>query len=355
MEFLKILLLPLAIIYGLIVGLRNLLFDWKILPSEKFSLPVISVGNLSAGGTGKTPHVEYLIRLLSGSFEVSSLSRGYGRKTSGFIAAAEKDNATSIGDEPMQYLKKFDSLGVFVDENRRRGIKNILKKSPETQVILLDDAFQHRYVKPGLSILLTDYHKLYYNDYLLPSGTLREPIRGAGRADIIIVTKTPTVLSPFVRRKITTDLKPKLHQKVYFSFIKYGKIQSLWKADCSFIPEKKYSHILLFAGIANPYPLQDQLKKYCNELTTIQFSDHHQYTLSDLEWINKKFNDLYSRNKLLVTTEKDAMRLINPEIMEKAVQLPVHYLPIEVDFHNGDKSDFDEQILKYVSKNQRER
>lgn len=355
MEFLRILLLPMAIIYGLIVGLRNLLFDWKILPSEKFSLPVISVGNLSAGGTGKTPHVEYLIRLLSGSYKVSSLSRGYGRRTSGFIAAAEKDNATSIGDEPMQYLKKFDSLGVFVDENRRRGIKNILKKSPETRVILLDDAFQHRYVKPGLSILLTDYHKLYYNDYLLPSGTLREPILGAGRADIIIVTKTPTVLSPIVRRKIVTDLKPKSHQKVYFSFIRYNKIQSLWKSDCSFIPEKKYSHILLFAGIANPYPLQDQLQKYCNELTTIQFSDHHQYTLADLEWIDKKFNDLYSRNKLLVTTEKDAMRLINPEIMEKAVQLPVHYLPIEVDFHNGDKSDFDEQILKYVNKNQRER
>lgn len=355
MEIIRILLLPLAIIYGLIVGLRNKLFDWRILPSEKFNLPVISVGNLSAGGTGKTPHIEYLIRLLSGSLKVSSLSRGYGRKTSGFIAAAEKDNATSIGDEPMQYFKKFAALNVFVDENRSRGIKNIINISPETGVILLDDGFQHRYVKPGLSILLTDYHKLYYNDYLLPSGTLREPIKGAARADIIIVTKTPTVLSPIVRRKITNDLRPEPHQKIYFSFIKYGNIHSLWKSECSFIPERKYSHILLFAGIANPYPLQDQLRKYCNELSTLQFADHHQYTLSDLELINKKFNDLYSRNKLLITTEKDAMRLFNPEIMEKAVQMPVHYLPIEVDFHNGDKSDFDEQIWNYVNKNQRER
>lgn len=351
MEFLRLLVLPFSLLYGLVISIRNLLFELKILPSEQFPLKIISVGNLSAGGTGKTPHVEYLIRLLSPETTLCTLSRGYGRKTKGFIAASKKDDALSIGDEPMQYYKKFSNISVFVDENRRRGIKNILSNNPSIRALLLDDAFQHRYVKPGLSILLTDYHKLYYNDYLIPSGTLREPIRGAARADIVIITKTPKVLSPFVRRKIVNDLKLKPHQKVYFSYIKYGQIHALWKADFKFLPEKKYSHILLFAGIANPYPLQDQLRKHCNELTTMLFPDHHQYTLSDLEVIKRNFDDLYSRNKLLITTEKDAMRLITDELMGKAIQMPVHYLPIEVDFHGGDKSQFDEQIRTYVNKN----
>jgi len=351
-EFLRILLLPFALIYGFVVGIRNLLFDWKMLPSESFSLPVISVGNLSAGGTGKTPHVEYLIRLLMPELKVSTLSRGYGRDTHGFIAASEADFARTIGDEPMQYFVKFKDIRVFVDGHRRRGIKSILSHAPDTGVILLDDAYQHRFVKPGLSILLTDYHKLYCNDYLIPAGTLREPVRGASRADVIVVTKTPNVLSPITRRKIISDLKPRPHQQIYFSFIRYGQITSLWDQDCRFIPEKKYSHIILFVGIANPYPLQDQLKKYCNELTTLLYPDHYQYSNTDLDKIKRIFDELYSRNKLLVTTEKDAMRILNPDLMEKAVQMPIHYMPIEVDFHSGDGDAFKEQIYHYVGKNQ---
>lgn len=355
MEILRILLLPFALLYGLITGIRNQLFNWKILPSESFNLPVISVGNLSAGGTGKTPLVEYLIRLLSPELKVSTLSRGYNRKTSGFVEASATDYARTIGDEPMQYFVKFSDIKVFVDNQRKRGIKSILSRAPETGVVLLDDAFQHRYVKPGLSILLTDYHKLYSNDYLIPAGTLREPIRGASRADIIIVTKTPNVLSPITRRRIISELKPKPHQQIYFSFIRYGEITGLWEPDCRFIPQNKYSDIILFAGIANPYPLQDQLKKYCNELTTLLYNDHHQYTKSDLDKIKRIFDELYSRNKLLVTTEKDAMRLINSDLMDKAVQMPIHYVPIEVDFHNGDKEAFNDQIKKYVEENKRKR
>lgn len=350
MEFLKLLLFPLSLVYGLITGFRNILFDLKLLPSKEFDLPVISVGNLSTGGTGKTPHVEYLVRLLSPSFKVSTLSRGYGRKTKGFIQAGENDNASTIGDEPIQYFRKFRETGVFVDEKRRRGVGGILKSKPDTQVVILDDAFQHRYVKPGLSLLLTDYHHLYCNDYPLPSGRLREFRAGAKRADIIIVTKSPKVLSPIERRKIILDLKPQNHQRVYFSFIRYGQIQSLWTHPSSYKSCDKYNFILLFAGIANVYPLQDQLKRMCNELLVIQFPDHHQYTARDLDKIKRNFDDIYSRNKILVTTEKDAMRLLNPAIMEQATRMPVHYLPIEVEFHGRDKESFNDQILNYVGK-----
>ena len=352
MEILRLLLFPFSLIYGLITGLRNMFFDWRILPVEKFDLPVISVGNLSAGGTGKTPHVEYLARLLSSSFKVSTLSRGYGRKTSGFIAASDNDSAASIGDEPMQYLRKFKNIGVFVDEKRRRGIRKILIKDPKVQVILLDDAFQHRYVKPGLSILLTDYHKLYCNDYLIPYGTLREFRSGAARADVIVVTKTPKVLSPIENRKIISDLQPAAHQKVYFSFIRYGEIVPLWTKSCLRKPGEKYNTIVLFAGIANIYPLQDHLKRECLELTILQYPDHHQYTSKDLDRIKRIFDDLYSRNKLLVTTEKDAMRLLNPNLIGQAGKMPVHYLPIEIDFHGSDKDAFNEQILSYVKRDQ---
>ena len=348
-------MIPFALLYGWIVSLRNLLFNWGILPSVKYPLPVISVGNLSAGGTGKTPHIEYLIRLLSPDFDISTLSRGYGRKTKGFQKAIPENHASTIGDEPLQYLRKFNSIGVFVDEKRRRGIQNILKINENTEVILLDDAFQHRYVKPGLSILLTDFHHLYTRDYLLPAGKLREPIAGARRADIIIVTKTTPVLSPILARQLIDELKPRPHQHVYFSFIKYGVLTSLWSNDHTLEKGKHFSMILLFAGIANTYPIEDHLRQHCNELTVIRFKDHHQYTEQDLLRIKRNFDDLYSPNKLLVTTEKDAMRLLQPELGEIATQLPVFYLPIEVEIHEKYKQQFDKQILKYVSKNQRKR
>jgi len=349
-EFFRIFLLPFALVYGLITGLRNLLFDLHILPSERFGLPVISVGNLSAGGTGKTPHVEYLIRLLSDTYQVTTLSRGYGRKTRGFRLAGATDSADTLGDEPMQYFTKFKNISVCVDENRRHGIKNLQCLKHPVKVVLLDDAFQHRYVKAGISVLLTDYHHLYSQDYLLPVGRLRESKSGRRRADIIIVTKTPNVLSPIVKRNILAELKPYPHQKVYFSFIRYSELTALWGKPCQVKSGKKFNTILLFAGIANIYPLQDYLRNECNELVIMQFDDHHKYTEEDLHRIKQNFADIYSRNKLLVTTEKDAMRLLTPGLKELAKQLPVHYLPMEIDFHKEDKEAFDEQILSYVKR-----
>lgn len=350
MEILRIFLIPFALIYGWIVSLRNLLFDIKILPSEKFPFPVISVGNLSVGGTGKTPHIEYLIRILAPHYDVNTLSRGYGRRTKGFRQATAMDYASTIGDEPLQYFRKFRNTGVFVDEKRRHGIHKILGLKNHVEVILLDDAFQHRYVKPGLSILLTDFHQLYSRDYLLPAGKLREPIAGAHRADIIIVTKTTSVLSPILARQLIEELKPAPHQQVCFSFIKYGVFTSLWDNDHVLSEAKHFGTILLFAGIANTYPIEDHLRKYCNELIVIRYQDHHQYTSEDLVRIKQNFDDLYSQNKLLVTTEKDAMRLLQPELVEIAVKLPVFYLPIEVEIHKEYKQQFDEQILNYVNK-----
>ncbi len=354
MEVLRFLLYPFAAVYGIVTGIRNFLFNCGILRGINHELPVIVVGNLSTGGTGKTPHVEYLIRLLSGEFRVNTLSRGYGRRTRGYIRAGADSDSSVIGDEPMQYYRKFSGTGVNVDSDRNRGIREICKQDPETGVILLDDAFQHRYVKAGLSILLTDYHKPYFRDYLLPVGSLREVSKGARRADIVIVTKTPRVLSPIVKRQMLSDIRPRAGQSVYFSFINYGEIISLWDGR-KIPPGKKFSAILLFAGIANTYPIEEYLYPLCHDLTIVKFADHHPYSENDLDRIKRNFDDLYGPNKLLVTTEKDAMRLLQPKLCAIAQKLPVYYLPMEVEFHGEDKQAFDEQILNYVRTNQRER
>ena len=335
------------------MSVRNFLFNCKILRVKSFNIPVISVGNLSFGGTGKTPHIEYLIRLLKDKYTVAALSRGYGRKTKGFILASKKSTPCKIGDESLQYKTKFkDSIEVAVDGKRRRGIKNLINKFPKLNAILLDDAFQHRWVKPGLSILLTDFHKLYSNDFPPPSGTLREFRSGAKRADIIIVTKTTSALSPITRRRLTKIIKPKEHQTLYFSYIKYGVLQSLQNEDT--IPKsKKFSTILLFSGIANSYPIQDKLRKKCNELIVMDFKDHHKYSIKDLTKIKKKFEDIYTKNKIIITTEKDAMRLTKPELIKFAKDLPIYYLPIEVKLHKDDAKEFDKQIIDYVRKNKR--
>lgn len=355
MEFLKLFLLPFALIYELITRLRNGLFDLGVLPSASFKIPVISIGNLSAGGTGKTPHVEYIIRLLQSDYKLATLSRGYGRKTSGFRIAGKDDHSGTIGDEPAQFHSKFPEIDVATDENRKRGIQNLLTEKPDTDVIILDDAYQHRYVKPGISILLTDYHKLYSNDYLLPLGTLRESRKGSVRANIIVVTKTPVVLSPFERQSITKGMKPSPFQKVLFSYVKYGEIRSLWNPLEVIDPSTRYSSILLVAGIANPYPLEYELRSRCNDLIILRYRDHHKYSSEDLKLIKENYSDIYSRNKLLITTEKDAMRMLDPEVREQASLLPFYYIPMEVEFHQKDKQVFDETIKKYVRENKRER
>lgn len=355
MEILRLFLLPFALIYEVITRIRNKLFDWKLVRSTAYNVPIISVGNLSSGGTGKTPHVEYIIRLLSNENKVATLSRGYGRLTKGFRIADDNDRASSIGDEPMQFYNKFKNVSVVVDADRNNGISNILHQKPDTDVILLDDAFQHRYVKPGLSILLSDYHKLFSGDYLLPYGTLREARSGSKRADLIVITKTPGVLSPFDKKRIVESINPRPNQKLLYSYIKYGAIKSLWYPEAVIEPDVKFSVIMLVAGIANPYPLEFELKNKCNDLITLRYEDHHKYTPEDFERIKQNFTDIYSRNKLLITTEKDAMRMLDPKVKALASKLPFYYIPIDIDFHNGDKEPFDEIIINYVRENKRKR
>ena len=349
MRFIQFLLLPVSICYGFMMMIRNLLFDMGIITHESFEIPVISIGNLSLGGTGKTPHTEYLIRLLKERYHIATLSRGYGRETDGFILATKESNVKTIGDEPLQYIRKFDGIKVAVDEKRARGIHELIEKYPDLEVILLDDAYQHRYVKPGLSILLTDYHHMYHDDFVVPSGRLREFTYGAHRADIIIVTKTPKIFSPITRRMILEDLKPKLHQKIFFSYLKYGGPIPVYYGSSFTFPNKLIS-LLLFTGIANDYPLKEHLSRYCSNITIMKFNDHHQYTIGDIEKIKKTFYDLPTQSKVIITTEKDVMRIKTDELTPLINNLPLFYLPIEIDFHDKDKPAFNTVIIDYVSK-----
>jgi len=366
MKFLQILVFPLSIVYGAILYLRNKLYDFGIFPSTKFNVPVISVGNLSVGGTGKTPHIEYLIRLLGSEFQIATLSRGYGRKTKGFVLSGPNSTVTDIGDEPLQFSNKFPELPVAVDAKRVRGVKEILKLFPSIQTILLDDAFQHRSIKPGLSIVLTDFSKLYLNDFVVPSGSLREFRSGIERADIIIVTKCPQVLLPIERKRLIKEIKPLPHQNIYFSTIKYGEFLPLQKEKLNpFSKEYYFEHhysVVLLTGIANTLPLEYYLKDKVKTIIPVKFPDHHSFTKNDLEEVKKIFDNIASSNKIIVTTEKDAMRLKRPEFSAFLSQLPLFYIPIEIDFYNKDKNvlqndsagqEFNEQILHYVRTNQK--
>jgi tetraacyldisaccharide 4'-kinase len=333
---------------------RNLFFKLGLFHSEKFDIPVISVGNLSFGGTGKTPHIEYLIRLLRNRALTATLSRGYGRKSKGFILATPDSTAENIGDEPLQFLKKFPDLQVAVDEKRVRGIHNLMEKMPNLGLVLLDDAFQHQWVKPSISILLTDYHQMFTEDHVFPSGRLREFRSGAKRADIIIVTKTPKVFSPITWRRLKDELNPGPKQQLFFSYITYGELVPFNKdQDMSIL--KKINYILLFTGIANDYPLQEELRRKCSKLSILKFPDHHQYSMKDLEKIRSQFMDLPSPKKIILTTEKDGMRLNSPEFNNYLKDLPLFYIPIEINFHEKDKMKFDKLITDYVEQNQRSR
>ncbi len=333
---------------------RNKLFDWRLMPSKKFDIPVICVGNLTFGGTGKTPHVEYLVKLLMNEYTLATLSRGYGRETKGFIIASDYMNYLQIGDEPLQFKHKFEDIHVVVDERRKRGIKLLLEKVPGLDVVILDDAFQHRYVKPGLSIILSDYHNLYTQNYLFPTGTLREFRSGAKRADIIIVTKTPKIFSPITRRMLIDEIKPKSYQQLYFSYISYGDLKSIDKDKESY-KISKVSTILMFAGIANTYPLEAYLKRNCGELIVMNFPDHHKYIEKDLLKIMGKFNDIFTANKMIITTEKDMMRLIKQNMYNIIKDYPIYYIPIEIKFHQNDEAKFNNQIMEYVEKSTRNR
>ncbi len=336
--------------------LRNKLYDRAIFPTTKPAISTISVGNLCVGGTGKTPHIEYLIQVLKTEFYIATLSRGYGRDSSGFLLADTQSTANDIGDEPMQFKKKFPAVRVAVDEKRCRGIQKLVDKYPSLQAILLDDAFQHRAVTPGLSILLTDFSKLYSNDFVIPTGSLREFRAGAKRANIIIVTKCPNVLLPIERKRLIDEIKPAAHQYVYFSSIKYGDFIPLNIAKNPFTKEyyfeRNYS-ILLLTGIANTASLSYYLKDKIKNITHLKFPDHHDFSKRDIEKIKSVFDSITATNKLILTTEKDAMRLKNADFAKIFKDLPIFYIPIEIVFDDKDRHALNTQILNYVRANQR--
>ncbi|MCL2682360.1 MAG: tetraacyldisaccharide 4'-kinase [Bacteroidales bacterium] len=352
MNPLRLLLLPFVPLYAIVIVVRNWLFDLHILHSQKPQLPTICVGNICTGGSGKTPHVEYLIRLLKDEFKVCTLSRGYGRKSKGFILAKAPVSSAILGDESMQYFQKFPDISVCVNVNRREAIHKLETEAPDIETILLDDAFQYRQITAGLSILLTDYFRPYYNDYLLPVGNLREPRKGMKRADIIIVTKCPNILSPIVKNDILEKIKPQKHQAVYFSYLKHGHMRRLDGSVCE-INKDVYNHFVVLSGIFNPYPLVEHLRNFTKDVKLFQFPDHHEFTKSELKRIRKHFLDYFCNHKYIVVTEKDLMRLKDSPAFAEISDLPICYVPVEVVFHKDDKTRFDTQVLEFVKKHKK--
>lgn len=348
----KILFFPFAVIYGIVTSLRNLLYDWKILKSKSVNVHTICVGNLAVGGTGKTPHVEYLINLLQNNFKIAILSRGYKRKTSGFIRALQTSTAFDIGDEPLLYKTKNPNLEVCVDANRLNGIKQLLKFTEPPQVVILDDAFQHRALHCELNIVISEYTNLFLNDCMMPAGYLRESKNGIKRADIIIVSKTPDKTTAIEIRNMIKDLKPLAHQQLFFTWLKYGELKGFQNPNDTIntLNDLFRYRIVTFTGIANPKPMITYLKEYASDVKHIQFADHHTFTLQDIANVRAQLDAIEGGNKIVVTTEKDAMRLQGSDLQDIANTLPLYVLPIEVDFKDK-AQEFNETIINYVRTN----
>lgn len=346
-------LVPFAFLYGLAVWIRNRLFDRKLLPAERFPVPVICVGNIAAGGTGKTPHIEYLVRLLQPRCKVAVLSRGYKRKTSGFLLADTKSSSEAIGDEPAQLVRKFPNLLLAVDADRRRGIRNLLAL-PEAQrpeVILLDDGFQHRYVTPSLSVILTDYSRCYCHDRLLPVGRLREPTSELHRADIVIVTKCPTALQPIDFRILKTEAVFFAHQQLFFTEIAYGNLKPVFPKTASsrtLEQIKPDEDLLLFSAIAAPRPFTEKITGHARKAVCVSFPDHSPFGKQEFHKLKTLFDSMPSPSKLLVTTEKDAARLINNPRLPKEWKSRLYVLPVTVRFCRESQPAFDSLILKHI-------
>lgn len=348
----KIALFPLAMLYGIATTIRNLLFDWKILKSTSVDIHTICVGNLAVGGTGKTPHVEHLIKLLKNEYKIATLSRGYKRKSTGFILADERCTADDIGDEPLQYKTKNPDLIVAVDANRVNGVNQLLKLNPAPNVVILDDAFQHRYLKCEMNIVVSEYNKIYLHDWMLPSGNLRERRVGIQRADIIIISKTPEKTTPVEIRNMIKDIKPLAHQKLFFTWLKYGELYGFQNSNNTIdtLNELFRYRIVLMTGIGNPEPMLTYLKEYAADVKHIQYPDHHNFTIENLHEVRTVLDEFQGGNKIIVTTEKDAMRLKGEDLLDIANNLPLYVLPIEVDFKDKTQ-EFNEIIINYVRTN----
>ena len=345
-------LLPLSWIYGSIVRFRNWLFDIGLMKSQAFSIPVISVGNITVGGSGKTPHVEYLIRLLHDRAKIAVLSRGYKRKSHGYVLADENTGMSEIGDEPYQMHRKFPDIYVAVDAKRKRGIENLQhnENTKDVDVVLLDDAFQHRYVKPGINILLVDYHRLIIYDRMLPAGRLREPLKGKSRADIVIITKCPKDLKPMEFRVLTKAMDLYPFQKLYFTCIDYEAPKGVFTDKT--LNELHDYNVLLLTGIASPKQMEHDLKPTVKQMVSLSFGDHHRFKGKDAERINQAFEAL-PEPRIIITTEKDAVRLRETDGLSQRAKENMYELPIKVSFMLEREDNFNDKIISYVHKNSR--
>ncbi|MBX2922101.1 MAG: tetraacyldisaccharide 4'-kinase [Chitinophagaceae bacterium] len=344
LRILRLLLFPVAVIYGCIIKARNYLYNRNILKSDKFNFPVICIGNLSVGGTGKSPMVEYLLRQLAGRYQVATLSRGYKRKTKGYAIAGKKATAIDIGDEPMQFHVKFPDVYVAVGEERVIAIPQLLYDKPDTDVIILDDAMQHRAVTAGLTILLTDCSRLFTRDIFLPTGNLRDERRSYKRSDIIVVTKCNDQLSTEEKQKIIREIKPLEGQHVFFTGIRYAQPYHIISRLSKRLSEDL--SVLLVCAIANPTPLKTYIRQKTGHYEALYYKDHYIFTIDDLKEIIRRFKNLEGENKIILITEKDAVRLV--KFSGELHDLPVYVLPMEIYFLFNESQQFNQQVEMFI-------
>ena len=356
---LKFLLYPFSWLYGLGVSLRNQAYDLNILKSREFEVPVISVGNITVGGTGKTPHVEYLADLLKDKYKVATLSRGYKRKTKGFRLVGVDSTASEAGDEPLQIKNKFPEITVSVCEDRVEGIDRLLGQDADLapDVILLDDAFQHRSVIPGINILLIDYNRQLKDDHLLPAGRLRESAHQVRRANLILFTKCPGEVPPIMRRILQNDVGLLPYQDMFFTRLEYGKLQPVFRGKqlTKAFYEKKEHTLLVVTGIANPDLLIKHLQTVSDKTETLGFPDHHAYSTEDIQNIQNKFDAIKAEKKIVVTTEKDAVRFKDIAGLSDKLKGAMYFMPVKVRFLEEEKRTFNKKILNYVGENKSNR
>lgn len=343
----RFLLFPFSLFYGLGVSIRNMIYDSGLVKATTFNIPVISVGNLSIGGTGKSPHIEYLIRLLRPYLHIATLSRGYKRKSSGFRIIERNNTHHDAGDEPIVYKRKYQDIVVSVAESRSLGIPMLLSEHPEVQSILLDDAFQHRSVVPGLNILCTDFNHLFTQDFIMPVGTLREWKSAYHRADIIIITKCPSEMDEHTRQKTIAEISPLPHQHVFFSYYKYHPLYYLFDGRQRILLDTDIDVILLSA-IANTEYLLSYLEPRVKAVKSMRYEDHHDFNQMDLDRLKIAYENVNNPKKVIITTEKDAVRLESFRQFIVENKLPIFVLPIEVLFHFGEKDSFNQKIKDFL-------
>jgi len=341
----RVLLLPFAIIYGWIVAARNWLYNIKYFKAIDFNFPIICVGNLSLGGTGKSPMVEHLLSIISEQYKIATLSRGYKRKSKGYALANASTTALEIGDEPMQFHIKFPHVSVAVGERRIEAIPQLIQDVPNLQAIILDDAFQHREIVAGFNILLTDYNNLYCDDIFFPTGDLRDEKKSAKRADIIVITKCPTNLTKEEKLGIEQKIKPLAHQHIFFTTISYETPYHIYNPNDQWILNGN-DEVLLFCGIANPLPLKAYLHEHTHTYYQISYSDHHIFSIEDLNEIKEKFEQIKAKRKLIITTEKDAVRLV--KYANELVDIPLYVLPITPHFLFNEEPIFNQLVNNYI-------